>query len=116
MKYATERPYSDPEKAARRILEIANSVEAIQDGRIHVEKINGPFCFGTAEARPNTALACRSRSSAAGSICTGLALTRDSRLQALSWARQDIGSEREPTAGETWLIAIRPGYPTDTSG
>jgi hypothetical protein len=45
MKYATERPYSDPEKAARRILEIANSVEAIQDGRIHVEKINGPFLF-----------------------------------------------------------------------
>jgi hypothetical protein len=26
-------------------LEIANSVEAIQDGRIHVEKINGPFLF-----------------------------------------------------------------------
>ena len=45
MKYATERPYSDPEKAARKILEIANSVEAIQDGRIHVEKINGPFLF-----------------------------------------------------------------------
>jgi hypothetical protein len=45
MKYATERAYSDPEKAARRILEIANSVEAIQDGRIHVEKINGPFLF-----------------------------------------------------------------------
>lgn len=45
MKYATDRPYSDPEKAARKILEIANSVEAIQDGRIHVEKINGPFLF-----------------------------------------------------------------------
>ena len=38
MKYATERPLADPEKAACRILEIANSVEAIQDGRIHVEK------------------------------------------------------------------------------
>jgi hypothetical protein len=45
MKYATERLYSAPEKAARKILEIANSVEAIQDGRIHVEKINGPFLF-----------------------------------------------------------------------
>jgi hypothetical protein len=45
MKYATDHPYSDPEKAARKILEIANSVEAIQDGRIHVEKINGPFLF-----------------------------------------------------------------------
>ena len=33
----TNRPYSDPEIAARKIL------EAIQDGRIHIEKINGPF-------------------------------------------------------------------------
>jgi hypothetical protein len=45
MKYAADRPYTDPEKAARRILEIANSNEAIQDGRIHVEKINEPFLF-----------------------------------------------------------------------
>ena len=37
------RPYSDPEKAARKLLEIANSVEAVQDGSIHIEKINGPF-------------------------------------------------------------------------
>ena len=27
------------------ILEIANSVEAVQDGRIHIEKINDPFLF-----------------------------------------------------------------------
>jgi len=45
MKYSTERPFSDPEKAARKLLEIANTVEAIQDGRIHIEKINGPFLF-----------------------------------------------------------------------
>jgi hypothetical protein len=45
MKYATDRPFADPEKAARRIiLEIANAVEPIQ-GRIHIEKINGPFLF-----------------------------------------------------------------------
>jgi hypothetical protein len=44
MKYAADRPYSDPEKAGRRILEIANAVEPIQ-GRIHIEKINGPFLF-----------------------------------------------------------------------
>jgi len=36
MKYAPERPYADPERAARKLLEIANAVEAIQDGRIHV--------------------------------------------------------------------------------
>jgi hypothetical protein len=45
MKYATSRPYADPEAAARKLLEIANTVEAIQDGRIHIEKINGPFLF-----------------------------------------------------------------------
>jgi hypothetical protein len=35
---------ADPEKAARRILEIANAIEPIQ-GRIHIEKINEPFLF-----------------------------------------------------------------------
>jgi hypothetical protein len=34
MKYASDRPLSDPEKAARRLLEIANAVEPVQDGRI----------------------------------------------------------------------------------
>jgi hypothetical protein len=39
-------PYADPEIAAHRILEIANSVEVepIQ-GRIHIERINEPFLF-----------------------------------------------------------------------
>jgi hypothetical protein len=45
MKNATDRPYADPEAAARKLIEIANSVEAIQEGRIHIEKINGPFLF-----------------------------------------------------------------------
>ena len=40
----------------RRLLEIANTVEAIQDGRIHVEKINGPFLFKEAGPLPNTRL------------------------------------------------------------
>jgi hypothetical protein len=44
MKFAEARPYADPDKAARHILEIANAVEAVQ-GRIHIEKINGPFLF-----------------------------------------------------------------------
>jgi len=38
-------PLSDPETAARKLIEIANSVEALQDGRIHIEKVNGPFLF-----------------------------------------------------------------------
>ena len=44
MKYAGTRPYADPEAAARRVMEIANSVEAVQ-GVIHIEKINGPMLF-----------------------------------------------------------------------
>jgi hypothetical protein len=38
-------PFADPEAAARELLEIANSVEAVQDGRIHIENINGPFLY-----------------------------------------------------------------------
>jgi hypothetical protein len=43
MKFAANRPFADPEVAARKLLEIANSVEPVQDGRIHIEKINWPF-------------------------------------------------------------------------
>ena len=43
MKFAADRPYAAPEAAASKLIEIANSVEATQDGRIHIEKINGPF-------------------------------------------------------------------------
>jgi hypothetical protein len=45
MKLAAERPYADPEKAARKLLEIANAVEVVHDGRIYIELINGPFLF-----------------------------------------------------------------------
>ena len=45
MKFAADRPWSDPEKAARKLVEIANSVEVVQDGRIYIELINGPFLF-----------------------------------------------------------------------
>jgi hypothetical protein len=45
MKFATEHPYSDPEKAARKLIEIANSVDAVRDGRIYIELINAPLLF-----------------------------------------------------------------------
>ena len=51
MKYAAERPFAEPEKAARRLLEHAHAFEPIQDGRIYIEKLNGPFLFGD-RARP----------------------------------------------------------------
>lgn len=45
MKFIDKRPLSDPEIAMKKILEIASTVEPVQDGRIHIEKINGPFLF-----------------------------------------------------------------------
>jgi len=43
MKFVTERPFSDPDAAARKLVEIANRIEAVQDGRIYIELVNGTF-------------------------------------------------------------------------
>ena len=43
MKFVTDRPFADPEAAARKLIEIANAAEAVQDGRIYIERVNGPF-------------------------------------------------------------------------
>jgi hypothetical protein len=45
MKLTADRPFADPEKGARKLVEIANATEAVQDGRIYIEKINGQFLF-----------------------------------------------------------------------
>ena len=36
MKFKEDRPYAEAEVAARRIIEIANTVEVIQEGRIYI--------------------------------------------------------------------------------
>jgi hypothetical protein len=43
MKFVTSSLFADPDAAARKLLEIANAVETVQDGRIYIERINGPF-------------------------------------------------------------------------
>ena len=45
MKFTDTRPYADPEKAARKLLEIASTIEPVQDGRIYIELLNAPFLF-----------------------------------------------------------------------
>ena len=45
MKMMTERPYVDPEKAARRLMQHAHAFEIVQDGRIYIEKLNAPFLY-----------------------------------------------------------------------
>jgi hypothetical protein len=43
MKFTADRPFADPEKAARKLIDIASTVETVQDGRVHIELINMPF-------------------------------------------------------------------------
>jgi hypothetical protein len=43
MKFVERSNLSDPDAAARKLVQIANAVEAVQDGRIFIELINGPF-------------------------------------------------------------------------
>jgi hypothetical protein len=44
-KFVEPSPLSDPATAARKLIEIASGVEAVQDGRIYIERVNGPFLF-----------------------------------------------------------------------
>ena len=46
MKFTNDRPFADPDKAARRLMQHAHAFEPVQDGRIYIEKLNGPFPFG----------------------------------------------------------------------
>jgi hypothetical protein len=43
MKYVKTDSFADPDASARKLVEIANGVEAVQDGRIYIERINEPF-------------------------------------------------------------------------
>jgi hypothetical protein len=43
MKFVTPSHLTDPDAAARKLVEIANAVEAVHDGRIYIERINSTF-------------------------------------------------------------------------
>jgi hypothetical protein len=43
MKFVEQSQFSDPDVAARKLVEIANGIEAVQDGRIFIELVNGAF-------------------------------------------------------------------------
>ena len=43
MRFIEPRPFTDPDAAARKLVKIANGVEAVQDGRIYIERVNAPF-------------------------------------------------------------------------
>jgi hypothetical protein len=43
IKFAAARPFVNADVAARKLVEIANDVEAVQDGRIFIKRVNTPF-------------------------------------------------------------------------
>jgi hypothetical protein len=43
MKFVEPRRLTDPDAAARKLVEIANAIEPAQDGRIYIELVNGAF-------------------------------------------------------------------------
>ena len=45
MKFVKPRPFANPDAAARKLMELANAFEPVQDGRIYIEKINAPFLY-----------------------------------------------------------------------
>ena len=42
MKFVTDRPLA---AAARKLIELVNAFEPVQDGRIHIELINAPLLY-----------------------------------------------------------------------
>jgi len=43
MKFVEPSIFADLDVAARKLVEIANAVEVVQDGRIYIALVNGPF-------------------------------------------------------------------------
>jgi hypothetical protein len=43
MKFVEPSGFTDPDAAARKVVEIANAIEAVQDGRIYIELVNSAF-------------------------------------------------------------------------
>jgi hypothetical protein len=46
MKFVEKSNFTNPDAAARKLVEIANTAEAVQDGRIYIELVNSPFLKG----------------------------------------------------------------------
>jgi hypothetical protein len=68
-------PPADPEAAAKKLVETANSVEAVQDGRIFIELINWSFIHDLKGTPADMVPALHWRSSAAGFGCMSPVLT-----------------------------------------
>jgi hypothetical protein len=45
MKFVEPRPFADPDVAAHKLVEIASTIEPVQNGRIYIELVNAPFLY-----------------------------------------------------------------------
>jgi hypothetical protein len=45
MKLTAERPFANPEAAARKLIELAAAIEPTMPGRVYIELINYPMLF-----------------------------------------------------------------------
>jgi hypothetical protein len=45
MKFVEPSPFTDPDAAARKLMEIANATEPAQDGRIYIEQVFSQWQF-----------------------------------------------------------------------
>jgi len=43
MKFVSPSQFTDPDAAARKLVQIANASEVVQEGRIYIELVNNPF-------------------------------------------------------------------------
>jgi CRISPR/Cas system CMR-associated protein Cmr5 small subunit len=55
LKLTADRTFADLAVAARKLLKILNAIEAVQDGRIYIEKINDQFLNKEGPRRTSTA-------------------------------------------------------------
>ena len=45
--FVAERPFADPDAPRAKIVKIANDVDAMQNGRIYIERTNAPLLTGS---------------------------------------------------------------------
>ena len=57
MKFVEAKPFADPDATARKHVEIANGVEAVQDGRIYIERLNTFLAAGGSGEQFRTVIA-----------------------------------------------------------
>jgi hypothetical protein len=71
-KFVAARPFADPDAAARKLVEIANATEAVQDGRIFIELVNAAFlAAGGSPAEYRAGLEARSQRAGCGGTGPG---------------------------------------------